>query len=261
MEHWSDQGIVLSARAHGEGGAIVSLLTENHGRHAGYLHGGMSSKKRNMSEIGTYVKAQWNARLSDNLGTYSFEIEQGLSPTILAHSLKLPALQSACTLCHEALPEREGHGGLYHGLLALMESMEDDYWGVSYVMWEIQLLRELGFHMELNKCAGQGDANNLTHVSPKTGRAVSAEQAVPYKDKLLDLPNFLRPENVRSGGVGDEVDILKGLEMTAYFLTHWAFIHHTQGVPQVRTLFQERYESVVKKLSLSCETEEEPLKP
>lgn len=242
MEHWSDQGIVLNARAHGEGGAIISLLTENNGRHAGYMHGGSSSKKRHLTEAGTIVKAEWQARLNENLGTFHFEIDQALPGDILSHSLKLAALQSACTLCHEALPEREGHGGLFHGLIALMESMEGDYWGVSYVMWEIQLLRELGFHLELDKCAGQGDAQTLTHVSPKTGRSVSAEQAEPYKDKLLELPNFLRPEGVRVGEVADASDIFKGLEMTGYFLEHWAFTHHTQGVPSTRLLFKERFE-------------------
>ncbi len=243
MEHWSDQGIVLHARPHGEGGAIISLLTENHGRHAGYVHGGMSSKKRNMSEPATLVKAEWHSRLSDNLGTYNLEVEHGISATIMDHSLKLAAMLSACSLCHEALPEREGHGGLYHGLLALMESMEGEYWAISYVMWEIQLLRELGFHLELNKCAGQGDANFLTHVSPKTGRAISAEQAEPYKHKLLELPNFLRPETSREGQVADNLDIYTGLKMTGYFLKHWAFIHHTQGIPQVRTMLEERYKN------------------
>ena len=146
MEHWTNQGIVLNARAHGEGGAIVSLLTEDNGRHAGYMHGGSSSKKRHLTESGTLVKAEWQARLSDSLGTYTLEVDRALSGDILNHSLKLAALQSACMLCHEALPEREGHGGLFNGLIALMDSMEGDYWGVSYVMWEVQLLRELGFH-------------------------------------------------------------------------------------------------------------------
>ncbi|MEM7618450.1 MAG: DNA repair protein RecO [Pseudomonadota bacterium] len=244
MEHWINQAIVLNARPHGEGGAIVSLLTEGNGRHAGYLHGGASSKKRHLIEPGTIVRAEWQSRLSENLGSYDLEVDQALSGDILNHSLKLAALQSACILCHEALPEREGHAGLFNGLVALMEAMDGEYWGVSCVMWEIQLLRELGFHLELDKCAGQGDAKMLTHVSPKTGRAVSAQQAEPYKDKLLELPNFLRPDNVRVGEVGDDADILKGLEMTGYFMEHWAFTHHTQGVPKARILFYDRYKSL-----------------
>ena len=240
MERWTDQGIVLHARAHGEGGAVVSLLTENQGRHAGYVHGGMSSKKRGMVEPGTLVKAEWQARLNESLGSYALEAEQNVPIEVINDSLKLSALLSACALCHEALPEREGHAGLYHGFLAMMESMSDEFWGYAYVMWEIQLLRELGFRLELDKCAGNGDPQTLTHVSPKSGRAVSAKEAEPYKEKLLSLPNFLRPEAMREEVVESE-DILLGLNMTSHFLEHWAFAHHTQGVPQARLLFQEKF--------------------
>jgi DNA repair protein RecO (recombination protein O) len=109
-------------------------------------------------------------------------------------------------------------------------------------MWEIALLRELGFRLELDKCAAGGDAAKLTHVSPKSGRAVSEEKATPYKEKLLLLPNFLRPDPVRGPDAGSPPDIVTGLNMTEYFLTHWAFAHHTQGVPEARTLFGQRYE-------------------
>ena len=252
MEQWTDQGIVLSTRAHGEGGAIVALLTENNGRHAGYVHGGMSSKKRGFLQPGSQVKAGWSARLSDSLGNYAVEPESGLPVGVLDDSLKLAALLSACSLCDVALPEREGHSGLYHGFLALLDMLQTDHWGAAYVMWEISLLRELGFHLELDKCAGGGDVSNLTHVSPKTGRAVSAEQAEPYKDKLLDLPLFLRPELEGSEDRGGVEDILVGLEMTGYFLEHWAFIHHTKGVPESRLLFQQRYEAVIKKPESPC---------
>ena len=245
MEQWTDQGIVLSARAHGEGGAVVALLTEEHGRHGGYVHGGMSSSKRGMLQIGSQVKAQWSARVSDSLGAYTLESEQGLSINILDDSLRLSALQSACGLCDASLPEREGHGGLYHGFLALLEMLADeslgDHWGVAYVMWEISLLRELGFHLELDKCAGGGDAGTLSYVSPKTGRSVSKAEREIYKEKLLALPNFLRPASAREGDIDPHEDILTGLKMTGYFLEHWAFIHHSNGLPEARTMFAERY--------------------
>lgn len=243
MEHWSDQGIVLSARAHGEGGAIVALLTENHGRHAGYVHGGMSSKKRSMIERGTLVRAEWQSRVSDNLGSYTIESEKGLSINTLDDGLKLKSLLSACALCDAALPEREGHAGLYHGLAALIQSFEGEHWQYAYIIWEIQLLRELGFRLELDKCAGGGDPQTLTHVSPKSGRTVSKAQAVPYKEKLLELPDFLRPAEMREGRDADE-DIALGLKMTGHFLEHWAFAHHTQGLPQARILLGEKVQKV-----------------
>jgi len=242
MERWTDQGIVLSARSHGEGGAIVALLTENNGRHAGFLHGASSKTKRAMLEPGSRVKCDWSARDSDSLGTYSFEAEGGLPYGILDEPLKLSALLSACSLCDAALPEREGHAGLYHGLLQLMQAFDTDLWAVSYVMWEISLLRELGFRLELDKCAGGGDPQTLSHVSPKSGRAVSKVQAEPYEDKLLILPDFLRPNDLRGENVGDANDVLLGLKMTAHFLEHWVFTHHTKGVPDARLMFQERFE-------------------
>lgn len=251
MEHWSNQGIVLSARPHGEGGAVVSLLTEDHGRHAGYVHGGMSSKKRGILEPGSQVKAEWQSRVSDNLGTYSIEQEQGLSPDILDNSLKLAALLSACSLCDAALPEREGHPGLYHGMTTLIEMLEGEHWGQIYIMWEIQLLRELGFRLELDKCAGGGDVDTLMYVSPKSGRAVSKAQAAPYKEKLLELPDFLRPEQMRKGREEEE-DVLLGLKMTAHFLEHWVFTHHTKGVPEPRVMFENRYYTVINRETEPC---------
>lgn len=241
MENWTDQGIVLSARPHGEGGAIVALLTEHNGRHAGFVYGGQSSSKRAMLQAGTAVKANWQARTDDQLGFYTLETEKSLAPDILQSSMKLAALLSACSLCDAALPEREGHAGLYHGLIALMTAMESDHWEAAYVMWEIQLLRELGFRLDLKRCAGGGDADTLKYVSPKSGRAVSAAQGEIYKEKLLALPNFLRPEAMQEGDVGRGGDILTGLKMTGYFLEHWAFTHHTNGVPEPRILLEDKF--------------------
>ncbi len=241
MEHWQDQGIVLSARTHGENGVIAALLTQQYGRHVGYVHGGQSSGKRALLQAGTLVSAEWSSRVSENMGTYKLEEEQGLAPDILLDPLKLSALMSACALCDSGLPEREAHPGLFYGLQALIETMKSEHWGPAYVMWEIAFLKELGFALELTKCAGGGDPATLTHVSPKSGHAVSAAEAAPYKEKLLELPLFLRP--APSGG--EKEDILTGLTLTGYFLEHWAFNHHTQGVPEARLRFQDRFEKTL----------------
>jgi DNA repair protein RecO (recombination protein O) len=238
MENWRDQGIVLSVRPHGEGGAVVGLLTESHGRHAGYVHGAQSTKKRAMLEPGSCVSANWQSRTSDALGHYTLEPEKGLPGGVLEDPLKLGALLSACSLCDEALPEREGHPGLFFGLQALIASLDTDHWGAVYVMWEIALLKELGFGLDLVRCAAGGDSSTITHISPKSGRAVSEAQAKPYLDKLLELPDFLKPQ----GGMGSEEEIVKGLRMSGYFLEHWVFTHHTKGVPEPRLRFQERFE-------------------
>lgn len=249
MESWVNQGIVLSARAHGENGAVVSLLTEEHGRHAGFVHGAMSSKKRAVVEPGSHVKAEWSCRTGDGLGAYKLEPDKGLPYDVLNDSLKLGALLSACSLCDTALPEREGHGGLYHGLCAFMNSLDTEHWAATYVMWEIALLRELGFRLELNKCAAGGDADTLLYVSPKSGRSISKGSAEPYKDKLLPLAHFLRPPAMRGEEAGDMSDILTGLEMTRYFLEHWVFIHSSKGLPEPRVRFQDRIMNFLQKVA------------
>ena len=237
MEQWSDQGFVLSVRPHGDNSAVVSLLTEHHGRHAGYVHGALSTKKRAMLEPGSKVSIEWKSRVADNLGTLNLEQEAGLPHGVLDDSLKLGALLSACALCDAALPEREGHEGLYRGFKTLIEIMGQDIWGAAYIYWELALLKELGYGLDLTRCAGGGDPQRLAYVSPKSGCAVSYAAGEPYKDKLLELPSFLKP----NGGPLDDEEIMRGLLMTGHFLEHWVFAHHNKGVPDPRLRFEARY--------------------
>ena len=240
MEQWQDQGIVLAVRPHGENGAIVSLLTEGQGRHAGYVRGAQGTKMRGTLEAGNIVDANWQARVDGDLGSFKLELSSSPVSHFMQDRLKLAALQSACALCDAALPEREGHPGLFHGLQALFEALQSEVWAQAYVMWEIAFLRELGFSLDLAKCAGGGDNHALAYVSPKTGRAVSLEAGAPYKEKLLILPAFLGGQHTAA-----EDDVLTGLKLTAYFLEHWAFTHHTKGIPDARLLFQERFAKTV----------------
>jgi DNA repair protein RecO (recombination protein O) len=244
MEQWTDRGIVLSARAHGESGAVVSLLTEHHGRHAGYVRGAGSSKMRGTLEAGSVVSAAWQSRTEEGLGAWVLEQEHNTAAAFMDDPLRLGALLSACALCDAALPEREGHAGLFHGLLALFDMMDGEAWGAAYILWEIALLKELGFGLDFTRCAAGGDAGTLVYISPKSGCAVSAEKGEPYKDRLLPLPEFLKPER---GEASDE-EILKALQMTGHFLEHWVFTHHTQGVPEARLRFQERFGRSLKPL-------------
>jgi DNA repair protein RecO (recombination protein O) len=241
LESWNDHGYVLNVRPHGEGGGIVSVLTEHNGRHAGYVYGAQSGRKRAMLEPGVKVSIEWKSRVADNLGTMNLEQEAGLPHGILEDRLRLSALQSACALCDAALPEREGHPGLYHGFEALMQMMDQEIWGGAYIYWEIAFLKELGFGLDLTRCAGGGDPQTLAYVSPKSGRAVSYAAGEPYKDRLLELPSFLKP----NGGPLDDEEILKGLKMTGHFLEHWAFAHHSHGVPEARRVFEERFAKTV----------------
>jgi len=238
MEQWRDQGIVLKARSHGESGAVVSLITETYGRHMGYVRGGQGSRLRGVLQPGSMVSAQWSVQTSDGMGSYTLEQEAHPAAVIMQDPLKLGALMSACALCDVSLPEREAHPGLFYGLQALLNTLDSEVWGAAYVVWELALLRELGFGIDLSRCAGGGDPATLCYVSPKSGQAVSREAGEPYKAKLLPLPGFLSPQ--KGEATADEV--CKGLQMTGYFLEHWVFAQHTHGMPEERLRFQERFE-------------------
>jgi DNA repair protein RecO (recombination protein O) len=244
MEQWRDQGLVLAARPHGESGAVVSVLTEGHGRYNGYVRGGQGSRQRGTLQPGTLVSVDWGARVADSLGTFVLEPERQLAPHLMDDPLKLGALGAACSLCDSALPEREGHPGLYHGLVALLDMMDSEAWGAAYVMWELALLRELGFGINLTRCAGGGDPAHLAWVSPKSGCAVSEEAAGPWKDRLLPLPAFLKPVRGEAG----PAEVLKGLRMTGHFLEHWVYAQHSRGIPDDRLRFEERFARYVDRI-------------
>lgn len=229
MEQWQDKAIILGVRPHGENGAIVSLLTAENGRQAGYMRGSSSSKNRGSLEVGSIVDANWQTRVEGSLGTLTVELVKSTAARIMNDPLKLSALQSACSLCDQALPEKEGHSGLYQGLYTFFNILDSDVWGAAYVIWEIALLRELGFSLDLSRCAGGGDAKTLAYISPKSGCAVSLQAGEPYKHKLLSLPIFLTGK-----GGGDGEDVLTGLFMTGHFLENWVFAHHRSGIPEAR---------------------------
>ncbi len=245
MEQWQDQSIILAVRPHGESGAVVSLLTTNNGRQAGYVRGAFSSKNRGTLEVGNIVDTNWRARNEGDLGSLSLELVRSSAARIMKDALKLSALQSACGLCAAALPEKEGHIGLYNGFIALLDILEGDVWAAGYVMWEIALLKELGFSLDLGNCAGGGKSDDLQYVSPKTGRAVSGDLGYPYRDKLLLLPDFLKP----NGGKADTKNIIIGLQMTGFFLEHWVFIHHNRGLPEARVRLALRFNEFFAKTS------------
>ncbi len=230
MEQWQDQSIILAVRRHGESGAIVSLLTSENGRQSGYMRGAFSTKNRGTLEVGNIVDANWRARNSDDLGSLTLELSRSTAARIMQDPLKLAALQSACSICDQALPEKEAHAGIFKGLLALLDILEGDVWAQGYIMWEIALLKELGFALDLTRCAGGGDELDLAYISPKTGRAVSYKAGEPYKGKLLPLPEFLKP----NGNISGYKDIITALQMTRFFFEHWVFAHHNRGLPEAR---------------------------
>lgn len=243
MESWTDQGIVISVKPHGENGAVVALLTEALGRHVGYVRGAQSAKKRGVLQLGNLCTAQWQARVSDSMGSYALEQERNLASAVWDEPLQLQALMAACALCESLLPEREPHPGLFYGLQALFENLDGENWGAIYIAWEIALLKELGFGLDLSRCAGDGDPETLCYVSPKSGCAVSEKAGEPYKDMLIELPDFLKPH----GQDASISEIIKGLEMTSYFFENRVFAQHYAGIPDQRLRLEEKLKEVMRK--------------
>lgn len=239
MNHWDAEGLVLSARPHGEAGLILTLLTESYGRVVGYVPGGAARARRGGLGVGARVHAEWTARMADQMGT--LVVESGAQPAALLmdDGMRLSGLLAACALCDAALPEREPHPGLYHGVSALMEQLAGDMWGVCYVAWEIAFMKELGYALDFTRCAGGGAVERLRYMSPKSGVAVSEEMGLLYKAKLLELPEFLKldPDLLTLGTIED---VGRGLRLTGYFLEHWVFNHHRGGVPEARVVLGER---------------------
>jgi len=234
---WSDDAIVLSARKHGETSLIANLLTRNHGRHSGLVRGGGSRRNRGVFEPGNLVRVSWRARLSDHLGTYKCELTRAVAADLLENRLKLSGLSSICAVSDVALPEREAHRSLYDSFLILIDAFSDDsIWPTVYVKWELGLLQELGFGLDLSCCAVTGQTDNLAFVSPKSGKAVSIQAASPYKHVLLELPYFL----TQSGQTGTFEDIHQALKLTGYFLNRHAFGTYPGHDPDARTRFVER---------------------
>lgn len=235
---WSDDGIVLGLRPFGENGAILEALTREHGRHLGLVRGAMSKRTKGALEPGNAVKLHWRGRLDQQLGGYTVELSAARAAGFFDDGLKLGGLQSACATCATLLPERELHVRVYEGLdllLGRLGAQASPLWIEDYVRFELVLLEDLGFGLDLSECAATGVTSDLRFVSPKTGRAVSAGAAEPYRDRLLRLPRFLSPED----GAAPVNDLVDGMALTAFFLERVA-LEHGAALPQARARFQER---------------------
>jgi DNA repair protein RecO (recombination protein O) len=210
---WIDEGFVLDRRAHGESAAILSVLTLDHGRHAGLVHGGQGPRKSGALQTGSRLRLTWRGRLQEHLGTFEAEMLETRIGHIIGDPGRVAALQSAAALLHLSLPEREPHPELFHAFEALSEALAGDAWAPAYIFWELGLLQSLGFSIDLTACAVTGTRESLAYVSPRSGRAVSAEGAGEYRDRLLPLPPFLI-----GGRYGGDSDLVDGLKLTGHFL-------------------------------------------
>jgi DNA repair protein RecO (recombination protein O) len=221
MIQWDDEAIILSARAHGEKAAIVTVLASEQGRHAGLVAGGQGRSAHGVLQQGTCVQAHWQARLPEHLGHFKLESTGAGAARWLSMPVVLATICSACVVTEQAVPERQPLPAVYDGLRHLLALEDADLFGAAYVQWELGLLAALGYGLDLSSCAVTQQTDELVYVSPRSGRAVSRAAGAIYHDKLLHLPLFLRGEPDWS-----PAEIIRGLQLTGHFLARRVF-HHT----------------------------------
>jgi len=231
--NWSDDGIILGGRRFGEGGLILDVLTATRGRRSGLVYGGASRRRRAQYEAGNTLALSWSGRLEEQLGRFDVaEPRRERAARLLDQASALAAVLAITALLRASLNEGDAAGsGLYEATALLLDELEQpDIWPALYVRWELGLLSALGFGLDLTECAITGANDGLTHVSPKTGRAVRGSEAEPYLDRLLVLPEFLlRPAQPLRPG-----DIAAGLRLTGHFLETRLFASVQRDVPAER---------------------------
>jgi DNA repair protein RecO (recombination protein O) len=217
---WQDKGIIVSIQKYGESSLILNLFTESHGLHAGLIKNSISKKNRNIYQIGNICIVEWTGRLEDQLGYYKSETENSVSHNIINDSLKINTLMSVTTLLSKLLADRQVHSTLFLETLNLINELnvKGQFWLSKYVKWELILLSELGFGLDLSVCVVTGDKDNLKYVSPKSGRAVSIKGAGKWKNKLFPLPSFLINNNEDTN---DKHELIKGIKITTFFLNRY----------------------------------------
>ena len=233
---WEAPAVVLDARPYGEGGALVTVLTEEHGTYRGLARGGGSRAQASLWQTGNLLQARWVARLPEQLGALSGELVHAGAALAMDEPLALAVLLSACAVAEGALPEREPHPLVFAGLVQLIAGLPEGPPVLGrLVRWEMIVLAELGYGLDLGACAVTGTKAELDFVSPRTGRAVSRGAAGIWESRLLRLPGFLRSDDAAA-----PADWRDGLKLTGHFLARDAFGHQHRPMPAARQALYDR---------------------
>lgn len=232
---FTDEGILISSKPLGEANTIAELLTAKHGRHLGLVRGGRSRRMRPLMQLGNRLSVTWRARLSDHLGGFNVEMLEPHAARVLDDQVALAAIGSLTGLAKH-LPERDPHPQLYYGALEVLGALDDaNVWPALLVRWEMLLLQDLGFGLDLSECAATGTDADLIYVSPKSGRAVSRDAGKPYCDRLLKLPRFL----LKADAAPKLADVLAGFALTGHFFERDVLSPHGLTLPASRTRLLE----------------------
>jgi DNA repair protein RecO (recombination protein O) len=234
---WIDEGIVLGTRRHGEANAILELMTHDHGRHLGLVRGGSGSRMRPVLQPGNTVRATWRARLDEHLGYYVAEGLRLRAATFLPDAHAVYGVSHLAALCR-LLPERDPHVEIHDALGAILDHMDERRAVAAAVArFELMLLAELGFGLDLDSCAVTGQAADLVYVSPKSARAVSAGAGAPWHDRLLRLPAFLHDGSLFGSAEPSVDDLVAGFALTGFFLTRHVLEPRGARLPDARESF------------------------
>jgi DNA repair protein RecO (recombination protein O) len=232
---WTDEGIVLGMRRYGEANAILEVMTRAHGRHLGLVRGGAGTRLRPVLQPGNLIRAVWRARLDEHLGHYTVEGLRLRAAEFLPVPHALYGLTHLCALMR-LLPERDPHPELLVELEGILDGFADPHGtAIEVARFELQLLAELGFGLDLEACAATGARHDLVYVSPKSGRAVSREAGAPWHDRLLRLPKFLS-EGSRANAV-PAGDLAQGFALTGFFLSRHVLEPRGLALPDARGSF------------------------
>ena len=232
---WTDEGIVLSVRTHGETSALVELMTRGHGRHLGIVRGGRSRTARPLLQAGNRLQAHWRARLDEHLGNFTVEGLDLAAGRLMASRAALFGLGNLVALAR-LLPERDPHPAVYQALGIVIEHLDDAATAAALmVRFELAMLSELGFGLDLSSCAATGEAHDLAYVSPKSGRAVGRDAGAAYAGRLLTLPAFLVGSGPNAAPTVEDVAAV--FRLTGHFLSRHVYEARGMAEPEARAAF------------------------
>lgn len=231
---WRDEGIILGTRRHGETSAILEVMTRAHGRHLGLVRGGRSRRLQPVLQPGNRVDLVWRARLDEHLGTFQAEALETNAARLMDSAVAVYGLQVLAAHLR-LLPERDAHAALYETLCLMIAHLDDaDAAGELVARFELLVLEELGFGLDLAECAATGTHADLVYVSPKSGRAVSREAGAPWHDRMLPLPAFLQRG---SGQRADAAAVEDAFRLTGFFLARHVYEPRGLQAPEARAGF------------------------
>jgi DNA repair protein RecO (recombination protein O) len=229
--HWRNQGIVVAARRHGESSFLLRLLTEDYGLHAGLVRGGGGQRLAPVLQLGNLLEVEWRARLPEHLGHYTCDLADGIAGRALGDGQSLLILQSLAALVCQMVPERHPYPHLFAASLDVLQALPDSQQALAlYARWELMLLAEMGFGLDLATCAATGAVEDLRYVSPKSARAVSGGAGEPWRDRLLPLPQFLQTANATF----TPADTRAALQTTGHFLERHLLPPGNTNLPEAR---------------------------